>query len=428
MCRIVGGWEFGAPNALKDSIIEMRDCMRAGGPDDAGVYCSPVSHLALAHRRLSIIDLSSFSHQPFVSDDGRFVLVFNGEIYNYKDIAKELQAQNVAIDATSDTQVLLASFVHWGVRCVDYCDGMFAFCVYDTLEQVLYCFRDRAGAKPLYYYFDGTTFLFASELKALFAYPLLKKKINTEALSYFLSYGYIPAPLCILESCFKLEAGSYVRIDNQAVLSKTRYYNPKNAFLHKQAFNQETFESLLQQSVALRMVSDVPVGVCLSGGVDSSLVCAVLKQLGFDFETFSVGFDDVEFNESEYAKRVAQTLGLRHTSFLCSLHEAQEIIPRLSSIYDEPFGDTSAIPSVLLSSRLAMHVKVALSADGGDELGLGYERYFWASKRWESYTQSRALAGGGGHYRCCLLMKCSVYCKSTILIWGWINFCVSKTS
>ncbi len=389
MCRIVGGWEFKGKMGLLDSIEKMRDCMSAGGPDDFGLYTQRHCNLALAHRRLSIIDLSSLSHQPFISENRRYVLVFNGEIYNYKEIASKLVSEGVRCEAFSDTEVLLQSFEYWGVECVREFEGMFAFVIWDNLEQKLYCFRDRAGSKPLYYYFDGERFLFSSELKGILAYPYLQKSINKEALSLFLSFGYIPAPFSILECCFKLEAGSYLIVDKKANITKYHYYNPKDSYLQSHKFTWDSFISHLQKSIAFRMVSDVPVGVLLSGGVDSSLVCAVLKDLGYNFESFSVGFVESSFDESCYAKKVADILGITNHQFICHLQEVRGLIEQLPFVYDEPFGDVSALPTMLLAQKIAKTHKVALSADGGDELGIGYERYFWSMQRWQKYHYYR---------------------------------------
>lgn len=392
MCRIVGGWEFFGETALFDSIEIMRDTMSAGGPDDFGVYFSPSVSLALGHRRLSIIDLSNFSHQPFISYDKRFVLVFNGEIYNYKTIAQDLRIEGISLKAQSDTEVLLAGLLHWGVECVEHLDGMFAFALWDEVEQKLILCRDRIGVKPLYYFFDSKRFLFASELKALFAYPFINKEINKESLSYFFAYGYIPAPHCILQNCQKLQAGNYLILDSQARIVQKQYYHSKKYFMAQQPYNLQDFKMALHDSVAKRMVSDVSVGVLLSGGVDSSLVCVALKELGYSFETFTMGFHESSFDETYFAKQVADSLNVRNTSFICSLQEAKDLIEKLPFIYDEPFGDTSAIPTLLLSANMRQMVKVALSADGGDELGVGYERYFWAKERWDSYKLWRFLS------------------------------------
>lgn len=395
MCRIVGGWEFSGEPALFDSVETMRDTMSAGGPDDFGVYFSPSTSFALGHRRLSIIDLSNFSHQPFMSRDKRFALAFNGEIYNYKAIAHDLRAEGVLLEAQSDTEVLLESLVHWGINCVEHLEGMFAFALWDDMEQKLIICRDRIGVKPLYYFFDSKRFLFASELKALFAYPFIKKEIKKESLSYFFAYGYIPAPHCILQKCQKLQAGSYLIVDSKARIMQKQYCHPKKYFVEQQPYNLQDFKMALHDSVAKRMVSDVPVGVLLSGGVDSSLVCVALKELGYSFETFTMGFQEASFDETHFAKQVADSLGIQNTAFVCSLQEARDLIEKLPFVYDEPFGDTSAIPTLLLSAKMRQMVKVALSADGGDELGVGYERYFWAKERWDSYKKWRFLSVWG---------------------------------
>lgn len=395
MCRIVGGFEI-EENGLKNSIEKMRDTMINGGPDDCGIIIK--DEIVLAHRRLSIIDLSCYSHQPFCDD--RYILVFNGEIYNYKEVAKTLQNKGVNCVARSDTEVLLSSFRHWGAACVEYFEGMFAFVIYDSLERKLYLFRDRFGVKPLYYYYDSHCFLFASELKALMAYPKLQKKIDEVALSYFLELGYIPSPFSILKNAYKLEQGHYLQIDLENIkkqglekaIEKVQYYDVKSYYRINNCFDSVCFQEKLHRSVSLRMVSDVNVGVCLSGGVDSSLVCAVLKESGYDFETFSISFMESSFNEGNYAKKIANILGVKNHQFLCSLEEAQNIIPSLPWIYDEPFGDSSAIPTLLLAQNIKKTHKVALSADGGDELGLGYDRYFWAFYRYRRYQKYKNLS------------------------------------
>lgn len=393
MCRIIGGWEFGGESlgCLFANIEKMRDSMRNGGPDDCGVYFSQTAQVTLAHRRLSIIDLSSFSHQPFKSSNGRYILVFNGEIYNYKEIAKRLSKEGIFVEGKSDTEVLLVAFMHYGMECVQFFDGMFAFAIWDEIEQKLYLCRDRMGVKPLYYYFDGNVFLFSSELKGILHYPKLLKNINKESLGFYFAFGYIPAPLSILESCHKLEKGHYLVLDSKRNLNKICYEDLRQYFRPKQDFSEKQFESLLKESIARRMVSDVPVGVCLSGGVDSSLVCAVLKECGYTFDTFSIGFKEQSFNESHFAREVANALGVKNHCFMCSVDESKELIAKLPFVYDEPFGDSSAIPTLLLMQEIVKTHKVALSADGGDELMLGYDRYFWAKQRWEKYRSFRAF-------------------------------------
>lgn len=394
MCRIVGGFEVNSQGCLKNNIELMRDSMISGGPDDYGIFVDEgEGGVILGHRRLSIIDLSNYSHQPFCDD--RYSLVFNGEIYNYQEVAVKLGIEGIKCNARSDTEVLLASFKHWGVSCVEYFDGMFAFVIFDSLEKRLYLFRDRFGVKPLYYYHDSNCFLFSSELKGLLAYPKLQKKICKTALSYFFEIGYIPAPYCILENTYKLENGCYLEVNlKQArrfgilqAIVKNRYYDIANFYKQKRQFSLAAFREVLYKSVSLRMISDVDVGVCLSGGVDSSLVCAVLKDAGYSFDTFSISFLEASYDEGNYAEEVARVLGVKNHRFACHLKVAQEIIPTLSFIYDEPFGDSSAIPTLLLAQSIKKTHKVALSADGGDELGFGYDRYFWAFNRYQKYKK-----------------------------------------
>lgn len=414
MCRFVGGAEFWTSVErevpLFANIEKMRDVMSAGGPDNAGLFVDAQNGVALGHRRLSIIDLSDFSNQPFSGSeignksaniaDGRFVLVYNGEIYNYKELGEELKSLGVQISGKSDTEVLFYALMKWGTNALNKLDGSFSFALWDKSARIFLLARDKIGTKPLYYYIDGSRFLFASELKAILNYPNLPRKLNANAVSNFLALGYVPAPQCIMSGAHKLEAGHFLRFYLKDVKSDDvippleikQYWSAKEYWQKAQnakPVSLESFESNLIKSVKSRMIADVGVGVLLSGGVDSSMVCAALKASGAEFETFSMGFNELEFNESEYAAKVAKELGLKNTQFMCDLASAKEIIGDLAEIYDEPFGDSSAIATILLARNVRQSVKVALSADGGDELGTGYERYFWANERWENYSKYR---------------------------------------
>jgi asparagine synthase (glutamine-hydrolysing) len=387
MCRIVGLWHFGAPcsNPL-ETVCAMRDTMASGGPDDAGIFID--NSLALGHRRLSVLDLSQAGHQPMSYQ--QFTIAYNGEIYNFAQIRQELGDNDFI--GNSDTEILIRAYAKWGKECVHKLRGMFAFAIWDANKQELFLCRDRVGVKPLYWYFDDATFMFASELKALYANPNFKKSINRESLAEFLSFGYISAPKSIIDNCYKLEPGSFLTINAKKEISKAVYWNPKSYYQHKHnGFNISEFSALLNESFALRMVSDVPVGLFLSGGVDSSLVAASLAKQGFCPETFTIGFNEAMFDESKYAENVAKHLGLKNTKFIFEPNEAKDMLEKLPYVYDEPFGDSSALPTLFLSHQTRKYVKVSLSADGADELFGGYDRYRLALERRAFFSKYRFL-------------------------------------
>lgn len=386
MCRIVGCWSFNAslPN-LCDKVSRMRDTMTSGGPDDAGVFVD--SSIAFGHRRLSVIDLSPSGHQPMTY--GSYTIVYNGEIYNFEEIRAELGESDFR--GHSDTEVLLRAYIKWGTECIQKLRGMFAFAVWDSDKKELFLCRDRVGVKPLYWYFDDEHFMFASELKAFYANDDFKKVIDKSALSEFLSFGYISTPKTILENCHKLTPGHFLKIDKNKQITITQYWNPKAYYECKQDFSLNKLSALLDESFALRMVSDVPVGLFLSGGVDSSLVAASLAKQGFKPDTFTIGFADERFDESSYAARVADVLGLKNTTFIFDPSSAEDLIRKLAYIYDEPFGDSSALPTMFLAANTRKNVKVSLSADGADELFGGYDRYKWTIERRHAQRKFRFL-------------------------------------
>jgi len=387
MCRITALIDFkkSIDYSMENTIDKMRNTMQAGGPDDAGNFVEQNQSYSIAfgHRRLSIIDLSNCGHQPMLSENKNEVICFNGEIYNYKEIKAQLQAEGISFQFDNDTEVILKSYQRWGINCIEKFIGMFAFLLYDKKEKLMYAVRDRAGVKPLYYYHHDHLMLFSSELKSFHAHPHFQKKINPKALSLFLQLSCIPAPYSIFENTFKLLPGHYLRIDvsNKSIEDVTwwsalnAYQKPLLANLDTREIISET-ERLLTSACNYRMVADVPVGVFLSGGYDSSLVTALLqKENSNKIKTFSIGFEEKDFNEAPYAKQVAKHLGTDHTEYYCTQKDALKIIPSLPEIYDEPFGDSSAIPTILVSAMARRSVKVALSADGGDELFGGYEKY-----------------------------------------------------
>lgn len=388
MCRIAGFWDFNYRGnyGLEEVAIKMRDTLSHGGPDDAGLYVDKDMGLALAHRRLSILDLSSLGHQPMEFEN--LVITYNGEVYNFKDIRKELEGLGYTFWSNSDTEVILKAFHRWGLSAVYKFRGMFAFALWDKREKKLILCRDRIGVKPLYYYYKDGLFIFGSELKAFHEHPKFQKQMDPFALALYLQYGYITSPYAIFKNTYKLEPGHFLLLDSKGEISFEKYWDvkdyfmkPKRDYLSEEELAEE-LEGLLTESFKLRLVSDVPVGIFLSGGIDSSTVCALLqKESSKPLKTFTIGFYEKDYNEAGYAKKVAQHLGTDHTELYLTPKEAFEILFKLPEIYDEPFGDSSAIPTYLVSELARRYVKVSLSADGGDEQFCGYTRYWIVGKR-----------------------------------------------
>ncbi len=401
MCGITGLWTrppFNA-EAMRAQVKAMSDEVAHRGPDDAGAWLDERAGIALGHRRLAIIDLSPAGHQPMFSADGRWAIVFNGEIYNFLDLRAELTNAGYAFCGASDTEVILAAFSVWGVeRALARLSGMFAFAVWDRETRRLYLARDRVGKKPLYVFRGDGVLLFGSELKALCAHPVFPRKIESRAIALFLRYSYIPAPLTIYRDTFKLMPGQF------AVVAEDAYGGPG-------ALNQQTYwdaftvahegaadlivederavlarvENWLCRAVRERMISDVPLGALLSGGIDSSLVTALMQaQSARPVKTFTIGFQEAGFNEAEYARAVAKHLGTDHTELYVTPRETLAVIPALPDIYDEPFADSSQVPTWAVSKLARTQVTVALSGDGGDELFGGYHRYSWARQLWRA--------------------------------------------
>jgi asparagine synthase (glutamine-hydrolysing) len=386
MCRISAFIDYNSINYNVSEVINsMSDTMIHGGPDDCGSYVMQNDNyqIALGHRRLAIIDVSVNGHQPMISPDRNIVLVFNGEIYNYEEIRTQLQNEGIKFTTHSDTEVIIEAYRKWGITSIKNFIGMFAFLLLDKKNDVLYAVRDRAGVKPLYYYKNEQLIIFGSELKSFHKHPLFKKELNNDALALYLQFGYIPAPHCIFKNALKVLPGHYLKINLlSAEIDNTTYWSATEVY--KQPLIKdvqlpdiiEQTENILVSACNYRMVADVPVGVFLSGGYDSSLVTSLLQKDRTDkIKTFSIGFDEEKFNEAQYAKKVAEHLGTDHTEYYCTQKDALDILPLLPEIYDEPFGDSSAIPTTLVSKLASQTVKVALSADGGDEVFGGYERY-----------------------------------------------------
>jgi asparagine synthase (glutamine-hydrolysing) len=367
------------------------------GPDAGGVWLDAEEGIALGHRRLSILDLSADGSQPMRSRCRRYVISFNGEIYNYRILREELAAGGHTYRGKSDTEVMLAAISEWGVeRALEKFNGMFAFALWDARRRQLHLARDRAGEKPLYYGLQRRVVIFGSELKALRAHPDFDAPIDRGALALYLRHGYIPAPYTIYKGIYKLPAGAIVTIsapDSMALPTPRPYWSLREAAEHGiadpftgsagEATSQ--LDSLLRDSVRLRMEADVPLGAFLSGGVDSSTVVALMQaQSTRRIQTFTIGFNESSYNEAERACLVAKHLGTDHSELYVTPADAMAVIPRLASIYDEPFADSSQVPTVLLSELTRKHVTVGLSGDGGDELFGGYIRYLWAQNIWRS--------------------------------------------
>jgi asparagine synthase (glutamine-hydrolysing) len=365
------------------------------GPDDLGIQVEPASGLAFGFRRLSILDLSPEGHQPMTSRNGRYTMVFNGEIYNYQEIRDEMLARGQAFRGHSDTEVLLAAFTEWGpAATIAQCNGMFAIALWDRQEDRLHLFRDRVGKKPLYYGWQGRTFLFGSQLSALKVHPDFKAAVDRDALALYMRHNAVPDPHSIYEGIRKLMPGCGLTLDPRRpgyLEAPQPFWSSRQALVdgvaNPWASEEEGIEELhrlLLNATSRRMVADVPVGAFLSGGIDSSLVVA-LMQASCDrpVRTFTIGFDETGFNEAPYAKAVAAHLGTDHTEVYLSGQDALEVVPNLPRIFDEPFSDSSQIPTWLVSQVARQQVTVALSGDGGDELFAGYPHQHTALRVWK---------------------------------------------
>lgn len=381
MCGICGF--ISKQRVTLEQLKKMNDTMRHRGPDDGGEEIYGMSDgffLGMAQRRLSIMDLSPLGHQPMHSRDGRISVVFNGEIYNFSELKKELS--DYPFVSNCDTEVIIAAYLRWGISCIEKMNGMFAICLYDRESQDIFLVRDRIGKKPFYYEMDGSSLFFASELKPIMARPGFQGEIHREILSRYLFQQYINAPDSVFQKVYKLEPGSILKY-HKGKTEVWKYWDVKRVY-HKMQENpvtdygqaKEELKGLLKKAVAGRMIADVPLGAFLSGGYDSSLMTAIAQEHSPEpVKTFSIGFQEENYNEAKYARKVAEYLGTDHTEQYITEEEMFDLVESIPEYYDEPFADSSQIPTMLVSQLARKDVTVALSGDGGDEFFCGYNIY-----------------------------------------------------
>ena len=396
MCGIAGFCNFhGSVKMQEENLEKMKQRMLHRGPDTGGSYISEDGKVALGHRRLSIVDLSEAGLQPMKSYSGRYVMVYNGEIYNYKKLSQKLLNEKKVdrFRGTSDSEVILEAFEAYGVEeTIAQCKGMFAIALYDTKEQKLYLLRDRIGEKPLYYGFMGDTFVFASDVACIAALDGFQNPIHKDVLGIYFIHGYIPAPYSIYENIYKLEPGCILEIKSPfKKYDISTYWSIKEVAQHGQehlfkgTYEEavDELERLLKASIQDQMMADVPVGAFLSAGIDSSTVVALMQSLYPDkVKTFTIGMEDEKYNEAVYAKEIAAHLGTEHTELYITEEDARGVIPKIPFIFGEPFADSSQIPTYLVSRMTREHVTVSLSGDGGDELFCGYNSYASVDRIW----------------------------------------------
>ena len=374
MCGIAGFWGKGNESVMR----AMTEALHHRGPDFTGTFFDPKMALGLGHARLSILDLSAGAHQPFFSEDKRFVIIFNGEIYNFKSIRQDLVERGYGpFQTQGDTEVLLQAYQADGLACLSKLNGMFAFAIFDYERNELLLARDRMGKKPLYIAQASGTLLFASELKAILQHPEFKSELNLNALNHYLTLEYVPTPISIFEGVEKLEGGHYLQIDFKGNIKRGSFWEP-NFIPLEISFDEakEELDRLLAEATTLRLVADVPVGIFLSGGLDSSAVAYYAqKQATKPIQTFSIGFNEKSYDERAYAQQVATQLGTKHHERILTAQESIDLIPTVFSSLDEPFADPSILPTYLLSQFTRSKVTVALGGDGSDELLAGYPTF-----------------------------------------------------
>jgi asparagine synthase (glutamine-hydrolysing) len=394
MCGIAGFLDLRSERTRSLQILAaMTRAIAHRGPNAEGLWQSPEGVVNLGHRRLSIIDLSPTGAQPMVSRDERYVLIFNGEIYNFQELRQNLQSEGNSFLGTSDTEVLLVALIRWGIRTtLGRLNGMFAFALWDEHERTLSLARDRFGEKPLYFGWQDGVFLFGSELKALAKHPSLRREIEPEALSLFLRFNYVPTPWSIFRGIYKLTPGHFLRVmPGGGKVESEAYWSLRDSSSTRlrrlvDAKDEDFLNELdtrLKKAVKMRMVADVPLGAFLSGGIDSSLIVALMQaQSSRPVKTFTIGFGETSHNEALDAAIVARHLGTEHHEYYLSSRECVDMVGRIADLYDEPFADSSQIPTALISEFTKRHVTVALTGDAGDEMWGGYNRYLWSSRLW----------------------------------------------
>jgi asparagine synthase (glutamine-hydrolysing) len=399
MCGIAGFWDWESSldaGELESRAVLMVDSLQHRGPNDSGVWCDASQQIGMGNRRLAVVDLSENGHQPMWSSGGRFCLVYNGEIYNHPALRRELESAGRQFRGHSDTEVLVEAIAHWGVQpTLERANGMFAFAVWDRETQTLTLARDRLGIKPLYYSLTSSGFLFGSELKSLRAHPGFDRSVDRNAIVLYLQHNYIPAPYSIYENTQKLPAGSLIQVVRDRVsgpnskpvpywsLREIAERGQRDIFTGSEQEAADQLEQLIRDAIRIRTIADVPVGAFLSGGIDSSTVVALMQaENRQQVRTFTIGFEDEEYDEAPYAADIARHLGTDHRQQYVTAQQAREVIPRLQTIYDEPFADSSQIPTILISAMARQYVTVSLSGDGGDELFGGYPRYRLTTQVW----------------------------------------------
>lgn len=385
MCGIVGFRSRKDFNTLRESLPQAVSTLAYRGPDDSGLFFDEKTEIGLGHTRLAVIDLSINAHQPMGSDDGTVWISYSGEVYNFKELRHQLEQVGYHFKSNSDTEVVLKSYIEWGVDCFSRFFGMFALAIWDDRKNELILARDRLGIKPLYYYYSDGNLIFASELKALMAFESFKRDIDPEAIPLFLHYQYIPTPRTIFKDTYKLTPGHYLVYSGKNLISKTfselpEIINHSGSWSDREEEKVLELDELLSKVVSNHMVSDVPLGALLSGGIDSSVVVAFMQKVSASpVRTFTMAFKEKEYNEAPWASKVAKHLGTDHSELYVTPKEAMDVIPRLPEIYDEPFADSSAIPTYMVCKLARSQVTVALSGDGGDEQFSGYVRY-WSTQ------------------------------------------------
>lgn len=411
MCGIAGFFSLKAYRGHDENVAcvrRMTDALAHRGPDGDGVWTEPEAGIALGHRRLAIIDLSDAGRQPMHSADGRYVITYNGEVYNFAAIRRELEPYGHTFVGGSDTEVMLAAICQWGLLpALSRFVGMFAFALWDRRERTLSLVRDRIGVKPLYWTRIGDVVLFGSELKALMCHPEWRGELDRQAVSGFLRYSYIPAPATVFKGVHKVPPGTVVRIGSGGDTREERYWDLRSVvkeaaadqFVGTDSEAVDRLDAILRDAVGSRMVSDVPLGAFLSGGIDSSVVLAFMQtQSSRPVRSFSIGFEEKEFDEAPFAKSIARHLGTDHTELYLSGKAALDAVSAIPDWFDEPFADPSQLPTYLVAHMARRDVTVALSGDGGDELFAGYPRYFMIEDLWQRTARApeplRRLVGG----------------------------------